>query len=102
MKEIDAQPDRTTTKKSLFDLFTELVGWFQIFASPFLVGLIIGSIIYLPKPNTLRFIIAILITILGLVTGIVWATTVWKKRGTVHFMSKITATPELDKPEDQE
>lgn len=102
MKEPGSQPDRTITKKSLFDLLTELVGWLQIFASPFLTGLIIGAIIYFLKPDTSGFIIAILIAILGLVTGIVWATRVWRKKGTDHFMSRIMATPELDKNEDPE
>ena len=102
MKKTGNQPDKTTTKKSLFDLFTELIGWLRIVASPFLVGLIIGAFIYFPKPNTSRFIIALLIVTLSLVTGIVWATRVWRKKGTVHFMSKIIATPELDKPKNQE
>ncbi len=102
MKDIGKHSDRATGKKSLFDLFTELIGWLQVFASPFLIGLLIGAIIYFTKPNTLRFIVAISIAIAGFVTGIVWATRVWKKKGTVHFMSKIMATPELDKKEDPE
>ena len=97
MIETGEQPAKTSTKKSLFDLFAEVIGWLQIFASPFLIGLIIGALIYFPKPNTSRSVIAILVIILGLVTGIIWATRAWKKKGTIHFMSKLTANPELDK-----
>jgi F0F1-type ATP synthase assembly protein I len=91
--------NKATNKKSLFVLFTEIVGWLQIFVSPFLVGLIIGSIIYFFNPGTTRLIIAVFITITGLFTGIVWANRIWRKKGTIHFMSRIMATPELDKNE---
>jgi|SRR5687767_13268636 len=93
--------NKATNKKSLFVLFTEIVGWLQIFVSPFLVGLIIGSIIYFFNPGTTRLIIAVFITITGLFTGIVWANRIWRKKGTIHFMSRIMATPELDNTEDR-
>ena len=93
--------NKATNKKSLFVLFTEIVGWLQIFVSPFFVGLIIGSIIYFLKPGTTRLIIAVFITITGLFTGIVWANRIWRKKGTIHFMSRIMATPELDNTEDR-
>ena len=100
MAAIGNQNYKSTNKKSLFELFTEIVGWLHIFASPFLVGLIIGSIIYFFKPHTTRLIIAVFIAIIGLFTGIVWANRIWRKKGTIHFMSRIMATPELDKTED--
>ncbi len=34
--------------------------------------------------------------VLGLIIGILWANHVWRKYGTIHFWSKISATPELD------
>ena len=89
-------------KKSLFELFTEIAGWLQIVASPFLIGLVVGAFVYFPKPGTARFIIAISIATTGLCIGIVWANRIWRKRGTIHFMSGIMATPELDKHDDQE
>ncbi|MFC0776380.1 hypothetical protein [Terrimonas alba] len=88
-------------KKDLFELFTEIVGWLQIVASPFLTGLAIGLIIYFSSQNKAGFIIAILVATIGLITGIVWANRVWKKQGTIHFMSGIKATPELDKIKDE-
>ena len=102
MPENSQQKATTSDKKSLFDFFTEIVGWLQIVASPFLIGLIIGGIIYLSKPNATTLIIGIIIVAIGLCIGIIWATRVWRKKGTIHFMSRIMATPELDnKVEDQ-
>ncbi len=75
---------------------TEAIGWLQIVASPFLIGLGIGAVIYFSKPDTTRLILGISIATLGLIVGIIIATRIWKKKGTVNFMSRITATPELD------
>ena len=96
MTGINNESNTESTKKSLFELFTEIVGWIQIAASPFLVGLVIGLIIYFSLSNTAGLIISVLIVTAGLIAGILWANRVWKKKGTIHFMSAIMATPELD------
>ncbi len=83
-------------RMSFFDYFTEVIGWVQIVASPLLLGLIIAAFIYFSNPTTWRLIIAIGVALLGLIVGIVFATRVWKKQGTIHFVSRIMATPELD------
>ncbi|MCR9182832.1 MAG: hypothetical protein NXH73_07895 [Flavobacteriaceae bacterium] len=80
----------------VFELITESIGWLQIVASPFLIGLIIGAIIYFPEPTMMRLGIGTIVAILGLVIGIFWATKQWKGKGTIWFMSRIMATPELD------
>jgi hypothetical protein len=102
MEDSSDQNTRLGEKKSAFEYFTEIVGWVQIVASPFLAGLIIGAIIYFSKPNRLTLLIAIVIAIIGLTMGVVWATRVWRKKGTMHFMSRVMATPELDKKEDDQ
>lgn len=38
---------------------------------------------------------------IGLVIGIIWATRQWKGKGTIWFMSRIMATPELDNPDEE-
>jgi hypothetical protein len=86
-----------TGKKNLFEFFTEIADWLQIVASPFLIGLISGAFVYFPKPGTARLTIAILIATTGLCIGIVWSNRIWRKKGTIHFMSRIISTPELDK-----
>lgn len=69
----------------------------QILASPLLAGIVVGCLVYLAQPNPVGMIIGVASAIIGLVVGIVWATKTWKKKGTVRFMSRVIATPELDK-----
>jgi amino acid transporter len=83
-------------KMCFFDYAVEVVGWLEIVASPLSAGLIIGAIIYFSNPTTWRLIIAISIATLGLIVGIIFATRIWKKQGTMHFLSRIMASPELD------
>ncbi|MES1181559.1 MAG: hypothetical protein ABUL44_02065 [Flavobacterium sp.] len=82
-----------------FELFTEIVGWLQIVAGPLFAGIIIGALVYNSNRNITGLIIGISIALLGLVLGIIWATKIWRKKGTVRFLSRIMATPELDKEE---
>jgi uncharacterized membrane protein HdeD (DUF308 family) len=85
-----------------FQTVTEILGWLQIVASPFLIALIVAALLYFSSPTTERLVIAVIIAIVGLFTGIFWATRVWKKGGTIKFLSRIHATPELDNDEKKE
>lgn len=89
-------------KKSAFEYFTEVMDWMQIMASPFLAGLIIGAIIYLSNPNRSTLIISVIMATIGLTVGVIWATRVWRKKGTIHFMSRIMRTPVLEKKEEDQ
>lgn len=85
----------------IFELIAESIGWLQIVASPLLIGLIMGAFIYFPNPTVTRLVLGITVAILGLVIGIIWATKQWKGKGTIRFMSRIMATPELDNPDNE-
>lgn len=52
--------------------------------------------IYFSNPTTLRLVIAIAVVIIALIVGIILATRIWKKQGTMHFVSRIMASEELD------
>lgn len=80
----------------VFEFIMEIIGWLQIVASPFLIGLGIGAFIYFPNPTLTNLIIGIVISIIGLITGIIWATKIWKTKGTMWFVSQVSATPDLD------
>jgi hypothetical protein len=82
----------------LFEFLSELVGWLQIVASPFLIGAAVGAVIYFTDPTALRLGIGIAVAAVGLVIGIIWATITWRRRGTMSFLSRTMATPELDDP----
>lgn len=80
----------------VFEIIFEVIGWLKIVASPSLIALGIAAFIYFPNQTDLSLVIAIIVAVLGLIIGIVWANHVWKKYGTMRFLSRIMATPELD------
>jgi hypothetical protein len=41
------------------------------------------------------------VIILGLLIGILWANKIWKTKGTISFLSQISATPDLDNLSDK-
>ena len=84
-------------KRNAFEETTEIVGWLQIFLSPFIISLIVAIIIYVAFDSTLSIIVSILILIIGIGTGIGLANKIYKsKEGTMHFVSRVSASPELD------
>ncbi|WP_312075034.1 hypothetical protein [Chryseobacterium sp.] len=89
--------------KNIFEKLTELVGAFQIFLSPFLAGLILAVIFYLIFPEQFGIYISCGIVFLSLLTGILLAKKIYKsKSGTIHFISRVNASPELDGSNDNE
>lgn len=97
-----AKGKKPENKMGVFDYTFEIIGWLQIVVSPLLLGLIIGFVIYVSNPGTLRLIVGISVATLGLIIGIIWATKAWKKKGTMHFVSRVMATPELDNVDEEE
>lgn len=93
-KEISEKKERT----SFFDIFTEVMGWLQIAASPWLIGVGVAVFVYFPHPTTLNLVLAIGIALIGFITGILLATKIWKKKGTINFISSIMSAPEPDNP----
>ena len=83
-------------------VFIEVIAWLQIVASPLLIGLIVGAIVYVSKPSKTTFIFGIVLTCIGILIGIRWATKQWKGKGTTWFMSRINATPDLDEEKDEQ
>lgn len=77
----------------------ETTGWLRIIISPFLIGIIIGVLVYLSEPNPFRLIIGSAIALVGLFVGIIWANNVKKKQSTISFLARIMANPELEKNE---
>jgi hypothetical protein len=82
--------------RTKFEWIMEAIGWLQIVASPLLVGMLIGAVVYFPDPSPTRFVIGASIVVLGLVIGILWATRIWRTKGTIWFVSRVSATPDLD------
>jgi hypothetical protein len=79
-----------------FERVAEIVAWMQIVASPLLVGILIAAFVYFSEPSIDRFFIGIVIVFIALIVGIAWANKIKKTKGTIWFMSRMMATPELD------
>ena len=74
----------------------EVVNWIRIVLSPALIGGIIGMLIYSSNENTNGLIIRGIFCVAGFVVGIVWATKVWRRKGTTQFFSCIHTSQDID------
>jgi hypothetical protein len=81
---------------------TSIIAWLQIVASPLLIGIVIGFIIYYNVPGKTGLVLAVVISTTGLIIGVIWACRVWKKRGTVEFILEISSSPDFDKCNEEE
>lgn len=81
----------------ILELLLEILGWLRIVLSPTLISTVIGGVLYLYFKNTAGVYLGVGVAILGLIIGVVWASRTWKKEGTVNFLSKVNASPELNK-----
>lgn len=72
----------------LFQILPEIFGWLQIvFAFVLGFGLIAG-IVYLKMDNDSGKIFALMTISIGFLIGAVLATIVWRKHGTVEWLSR--------------
>lgn len=88
-------------KMKILAWIVEALSWLKIVASPMLVGLVLGFLFYLFKPDLVGVIFGALIAIVGLIIGIVLATTISKKMGATEFNSRINASPDFDQMNEQ-
>ena len=79
------------------DFITEMIAWLQIAVSPIIISIILAVVVYYFKQDRIGQILSILILLAGIITGVIWATRIYRKRGTVNFMAKVSGSPELDK-----
>lgn len=81
----------------ILEIFVEVLSWLRIVASPLLIGIGIGILIYTTNLNSVGMTLAIIITYIGLLMGIIWATKVWRKTGTSNFMSRVNASSDINR-----
>ncbi|MBI1184703.1 hypothetical protein GC194_10550 [bacterium] len=74
---------------SFFEYLLEVFGWLQIVLSPTLAAFVIGFVIYLYNPSTVGVAVVVSTTAVGLLIGVIWATKVWKGKGTIWFLSRL-------------
>jgi phosphotransferase system glucose/maltose/N-acetylglucosamine-specific IIC component len=75
--------------QKVLEIFLEIIGWLQITAGvTFLAGLPALFVVVKYDTATGRNI-ALIIVILGFVIGVVWATRIWIKHGTINWLSQV-------------
>ena len=75
------------------------LAWLQIFISPAIIGAIAGVAIWLALRGLLGVILGLIAGLSGCISGIVFAEKARLGKGTIEFMSRITAHPELREKE---
>jgi hypothetical protein len=81
-------------------ILIELLNWLRIAISPLLVGVLMGGLVYLKKGDD-GLVPGMVITAIGGIVGVLWATKIWKKQGTTNFISRNDASPDLDKKQSE-
>ena len=89
-------------KRNFFELLTELIGWVSIAISPLLIGSLLGLLIYILKTDRTGLILAMLVAVSGLIAGIVWASRIWKKEGTIQFLSRLISSEKMQQKEEND
>lgn len=80
--------------------FVEFLAYVRIFLSPMLFFSIVGGLFYWYNSSTTGIITAIVFVVIGALCGLLLCAYARKKGGAVSFISRIHASPELDKKKD--
>lgn len=94
-------PTEEKMDPTVFDKITGAIGWLQIVASPLLIGIGIAAGLYALFPHRITSFISIAIVVLAFVIGIIWATKIARKRGTINFMSRYSSTEIIKSKEEK-
>jgi len=71
------------------------IGWIQIFILPSSFGGIVGFATYNYLMNVWGVSLGILSLLIGFAVGFLWAEKIRQKGGTVKFLSKVNASPDV-------
>ncbi len=80
----------------LLRLLVSSIGFLQIVLGPTIAAGLIGFVIYNAKTDTTGLAIGVVVSALGLISGIVWAIRVSKKQDPADYVSQIRASPDLN------
>lgn len=78
-------------------LLIEVVSWIKVVLSPTLAAALLAGIIVYNKQDETGIAIGVSLITVGFIVGVVWAVYVWRKYGTTNFLSRASASPELNK-----
>lgn len=67
----------------------EIIGWLQIVIGTTILSAMPAAAIYIYYQNHTSSIIALCMIAAGFILGAVWATRIWRKHGTIEWLSRI-------------
>ena len=73
----------------LIEIILEIIGWLQITLGVTLAAGLVALLIYLKWDNEIGKTVSIIVLSIGFITGAIWATRIWKKYGTIAWLSRI-------------
>jgi hypothetical protein len=73
----------------LFEIILEIFGWLQIVVGVTLAAGLFALATYFIWTNGTGKITAMIIISTGFISGAIWATLIWKKHGTIAWLSGI-------------
>lgn len=79
--------------EKIFDTIMEIIYWFLIFLSPFLISVIVAVIVYFKNPSNHWLPLGLLIV--GTTIGIILAERIRRKYGTATYMGRIQGNSEF-------
>ena len=75
----------------IINTIISFLGAIEILVSPTLFGAFFGFIVNCFYPSLTGIIIWIILILIGLILGIIWALKITQKEGTMEFMSRVSA-----------
>ena len=73
----------------LIEIILEIIGWLQITIGATLAAGLVALLIYLKWDNESSKTVSIILLSLGFIIGAIWATIIWKRHGTIAWLSGI-------------
>ena len=74
----------------LIRMLLEIIGWLQIVTGTMLAAALPALFIYRSWPSAK--LPCIMLVVAGFIAGTIWATRIWKKEGTIAWLSSIRRT----------
>ena len=81
-------------------IFTGLLGYINIVLFPLLIAMILSIVVYLTMPGIIGVTASLFLCAAGLITGLIMALRVLKRRGASAFMYETSSDDEDVEPED--
>jgi hypothetical protein len=85
----------------LIERLLSMLAWLQIFISPALIGVVSGALVYLAIRGTWGIGLGIAVALSGAASGVAFAEKARRDKGTIEFMSRTIAHPELCEKENR-